>query len=146
MRTFLLIGSDDNGVHTIRVTKATSIQEAIEDKFHFYPLNQKKIVKEMQEAGEISAEQVRMFLPADPEKPQEGSFMSWGAREVREKVVHTLRNRAAAFFNLYKDSDHDRRAAGNYVDGDSVSSWIIIEIEPGGSVSVYPMPQHFRRE
>jgi hypothetical protein len=146
MRTFLLIGSDDNGVNAIRVTKADSIQEAIEDRFEFAPLDRRKIIKEMQEAGEITSDQVHLYLSDSSEESLKDTYVGWESKEVRQKVLHAMRNRATEFFNLRKDSGYDGRAVGNYVDGDSVSSWIIIEVESGGSVFVYPTPQSLVRD
>jgi len=146
MNSYLLVGADDNGIHTVRVAKAVSIQGAIEDKFEFAPLDLDKIIKEMQDAGELTPEEVRLYLTNDPKKPLEGEFISWDGRRVKETVTHTIRERATAFFNLELASNYNRRAVGNYVDGDSTSSWTIFEITSDGSVLVYPTPQTLMRE
>lgn len=143
---FLLIGCDDNGIHTEAVTLAADISDACIDfaERDMGPLKFMEVAEGLRDAGEINYGDLNVLSVAkETNKIDVGEIDRY--TELVDKVGIRMVDIASLVFNFgqfAEGTEWDEKKHNNYVDGSSVSQWKIYQIKPEAkatdTVSVFP--------
>ncbi len=132
--TFLLIGCDDNGIHTEAFTDAEDIYNAcvaftIQD---MGPIKFMEVAAGFRDAGDINNGDLAILETAkDTGKIEVGEITRY--KELIDMVSDRIGDLASLVFNFGQHAEGtswDGQKHNNYVDGDSVSQWKIYQITP----------------
>jgi len=134
LHTFLMVGCDDNGVHTEVVTFAETMADACVafTKRDVGPIKFITVAQGLRDAGDINNEDLAVLEVAhDSGKIDVGEINRY--KELVDKVGAQIVDIASLVFNFGQFASGDAyngRDHNNYVDGDSVSQWKIYQITP----------------
>lgn len=142
---YLIIGCDDNGVHTEAITCCEHLSDAVVAfaKRDIGPLYFIEIAERLVDSGEINRGDLAVLQAAeDTGKVDIGEIDRY--KELVAAVESHIVDIASLVFNFGQFSNGDAyngRDHNNYVDGGSVSQWKIYQFRwgTGGTrVAVYP--------
>lgn len=146
LSVFLLIGCDDNGIHTEAVTLTVDISDACIAfaERDMGPIKFMEVAEGLRDAGEINNGDLNILTVAkDTGKIDVDEIDRYG--ELVDKVGSRMVDIASLVFNFgqfAEGTEWDGKKHNNYVDGDSASQWKIYQIKPeakaADTVSVLP--------
>lgn len=135
MALFLLIGCDDNGIHTEASITARVLSDAVVifAKDNIGPVTFIEVARRMLDSNEINSGDLAVLEAAEKTGKVDISEIE-RYKELIEKVDERVLDTASVVFNFGSGScggAYDGHDHNNYVDGDSVSQWKIYQVEPG---------------
>lgn len=143
---FLLVGCDDNGIHTEAVILESSLVNACIACAHqgIGPIEFTTVAQELMNAGDINNGDLAILETAkDTGKIDVGEINRY--KELVDMVDAKIADLASLVFNFgqfAEGADYVGREHHNYVDGDSHSQWKIYQMIPGAApedaVKVHP--------
>lgn len=146
LSTFLLIGCDDNGIHTEAVTFAETMCDACIAfaEQDMGPLKFLEVAEGCRDAGEINNGDLTILAVAKETGKIEVHEID-RYKELLEIIGTKVSDLSSLVFNYGQHAegpDWDGKKHNNYVDGDSVSQWKIYQVTPWAKaesvVETYP--------
>ena len=146
LSTFILIGCDDNGIHTEATVCCIQVSDACIAfaEQDIGPIEVMKVAEMLRDAGDINSGDLAILEAAkDSGKIEVGEIDRY--KELVDMVEVRIVDLASLVFNFgqFAEGDEwDGKKHNNYVDGDSVSQWKIYEVAPKDgqrcTVQTYP--------